>query len=428
MIKIIRAKDSAAVKKLLTRNEEGYAAAAEAVKVIIANIRREGDAALLEYTRQFDGAELNSGQLKVTKNEIDAAYADTPKSVIAAIKEAANNIRLFHEKQKQDSWLNCKDGMALGQVVRPLSSVGIYVPGGTAAYPSSVLMNAIPAKVAGVKKIIMVTPPGKDGAISSQCLVAAAEAGVDEIYKAGGAQAVAALAYGTETIPAVDKITGPGNIYVAAAKREVFGKVGIDMIAGPSEIVIIADASARPDWLAADMLSQAEHDVMAAAVLITNNEKLAEDTARELEKQLSLLDRRDIAAQSIKDYGAIIITADIESAASLANEIAPEHLELAVEAPFALMKSVTDAGAIFLGQYAPEALGDYYAGPNHVLPTGGTARFSSALGVEDFMKKSSIIYYDRDELKKASDSIAALAEAEGLQAHARSVLIRFEED
>lgn len=418
-------KDDGALAKLLDRSSMNSERELGAVKNIIADVRARGDAALLEYTKLFDGARLTADTLRVSESEIDEAYANVPDELLAAMRRSAKNIADYHALQKQKTWLDIKDGAILGQMVRPLASVGVYVPGGRAAYPSSVLMNVLPAKVAGVPKIVMVTPPDRNGRIYPLTLVAAREAGVDEIYKIGGAQAVAALAFGTKTLPKVDKITGPGNIYVALAKREVFGFVGIDMIAGPSEVLIVADGSANPVYAAADLLAQAEHDPLAAAILVTDSETLAKAVGQELERQLADLPRKDIAAESLKNHGALVVTPSIEKAVEIANAVAPEHLELLVREPFDLLSRVENAGAIFLGEHSPEPLGDYFAGPNHTLPTSGTARFFSPLSVDDFMKKSSIISYSRAQLKAAKDDIVVFAEAEGLSAHARSVALRF---
>jgi histidinol dehydrogenase len=406
--------------------EQGTTDQQKVVTAIIDQVRNEGDDAIRFFTEKFDGATLSS--FKVTKEELEAAYAHIDDTVLAALREAMANIRRFHERQKRQSWLATEeDGTILGQQITPLDSVGVYVPGGTAAYPSSILMNVIPAQVAEVKKIVMVSPPGKDGTLSAGVLVAANELGIEHIYKVGGAQAVAALAYGTETIPAVDKIVGPGNIYVALAKRAVFGDVAIDMIAGPSEIVVLADEDANPRYIAADLLSQAEHDALASAVLVTPSQQLAEEVAVEVEKQLELLPRKEIAKASIRDYGAIYVTRDLEEAINVVNELAPEHLEVLTNEPMQLLGKIRHAGAIFLGQYSSEPVGDYFAGPNHVLPTNGTARFSSPLNVDDFTKKSSIISYSKAALIANGDKIAALARLEGLEAHARAVEVRLED-
>ncbi|MGG0719963.1 histidinol dehydrogenase [Robertmurraya massiliosenegalensis] len=391
-----------------------------AVKAIIENVKAEGDGAIRRYTEQFDGTLLDS--FTVTIEELDEAFADMGEEMIAIMQEAAENIRTYHQKQLRSSWMTTEEnGTILGQKVTPLDSVGVYVPGGTAAYPSSVLMNVIPAQVAGVERIVMVTPPNKNGKIPASVLVAAHLAGVKEIYKVGGAQAIAALAYGTESIQAVDKITGPGNIYVALAKREVYGDVDIDMIAGPSEIAILADDTARANEVAADLLSQAEHDERASSVLVTTSETFAQNVAVEVVKQLVDLPRRDIAAKAIADYGAIYIARDMDEAVKTVNELAPEHLEVITENPMALLGKIKHAGAIFLGRFSSEPVGDYFAGTNHVLPTNGTARFSSPLNVEDFQKKSSIIMYSEAALKENGAKIATFARQEGLEAHARAV-------
>ena len=394
---------------------------------IIANVRARGDQALIEYAEKFDKASISS--LLVTEEEIDAAFAACEPSFIETLQKARDNIEAFHKNQKRVSFtVSEQAGIMLGQRVIPLKRVGIYVPGGTASYPSTVLMNAIPPKIAGVKEIVMTTPPSKDGTIAPAILCAAKVAGVTKIVKAGGAQAVAALAYGTESVPAVDKIVGPGNVYVATAKRRVFGVVDIDMIAGPSEILVIADGKTNPAHAAADLLSQAEHDKMASAILITDSMPFAEAVQAEVERQLALLPRNEIARESIDVNGKIILVKDLTEGAAIANEIAPEHLELCVDEPFALMGMIESAGSVFLGRNAPEALGDYFAGPNHTLPTSGTARFSSPLSVDDFIKKSQFIYYSREALEQAKDHIVSFAKKEGLDAHANSVAIRFGEE
>ncbi|NEU30172.1 histidinol dehydrogenase [bacterium LRH843] len=399
----------------------------DAVDTIIAQVREQGDHALFALTKSLDGAELK--ELQVTKSEMEAAYNEVDDSILTAIREAIRNIHDFHGRQKRQSWMTTKeDGTILGQKVTPLDSVGVYVPGGKAAYPSSIMMNVIPAQVAGVERIVMTSPPQEDGTLPAGVLVTASELGVKEIYKIGGAQAIAALAYGTETIQAVDKITGPGNIYVALAKRAVFGKVDIDMIAGPSEIVVLADANANPRFVAADLLSQAEHDERASAVLVTASKELAEAVANEVEKQLETLPKRDIASQSIRDYGVIYLARDLAEAVNVVNELAPEHLELMTEEPMKLIGKIRHAGAIFVGPYSSEPVGDYFAGPNHVLPTNGTARFSSPLNVDDFTKKSSIIVYSKEALVENGTKISALARLEGLEAHARAIDIRLEEN
>ena len=393
------------------------------VSAIVEDIRKRGDEALIEYTLRFDGAALDS--LRVSQEEIDAAFEQVDKEMIGVLQRAAENIRAFHTRQVRNSFiLNDKPGVVMGQKVVPIERVGLYVPGGTAAYPSTVLMDAIPAKIAGCGKIVMTTPAGRDGKIRPVILAAASVAGVDEIYKIGGAQAIAALAYGTESVPRVDKIVGPGNAYVAEAKRQVYGQVSIDMIAGPSEILIVADGAANPAHVAADMLSQAEHDKMATAVLVTPSMALAQGVAAELEKQLPLLEREDIARASIENNGKIIISGDLKEAIDASNRLAPEHLELCVDDPFDYLDQVKNAGSIFLGRHCPEALGDYFAGPNHTLPTGGTARFSSPLSVDDFVKKMQYTYFTGGALQSVAQDVARFAREEGLTGHARSVLIR----
>ena len=394
---------------------------------IIKNVRERGDEALIEYAQKFDRAEIDS--LVVTQEEIDAAFAACEPSFVETLRLAKENIEAFHKNQKRTSFtVSEQAGVMLGQRVIPLKRVGIYVPGGTASYPSTVLMNAIPPSIAGVKEIVMTTPPSKDGSVAPAILCAAKIAGVTKIIKAGGAQAVAALAYGTESVPAVDKIVGPGNVYVATAKRRVYGTVDIDMIAGPSEILVISDGNSNPRHIAADLLSQAEHDKMASAILITDSKALAEAVQAEVENQLARLPRNEIARASVDDNGKIILVKDMNEAVAIANEIAPEHLELCVDEPFALMGMIESAGSVFLGRNAPEALGDYWAGPNHTLPTSGTARFSSPLSVDDFVKKSQFIYYSREALEQAKEHIVSFAKKEGLDAHANSVAIRFGEE
>ena len=397
-----------------------------AVAEILANVRTSGDEALFAYTKKFDKAELS--KLEVTELEINEAFASVDPKFLSVLEEAAVNIRRFHQAQVRTSFiLNDQDGIVIGQRITPIEKVGIYVPGGRAAYPSTVLMDSIPAKIAGCSQIVMVTPPGADGKVNPVILAAAKIAGVDRIFKVGGAQAVAALAYGTESIPKVDKIVGPGNAYVAEAKRQVFGLVSIDMIAGPSEILIVADGKSNPVHAAADLLSQAEHDPMASAVLGTDSESFAEAVSAELERQIPLLSRAAIARASIDSNGKIIIAEDLDVVISIANEIAPEHLELMVDNPFDYLNSIRNAGSIFMGRHCPEALGDYFAGPNHTLPTSGTARFSSPLSVDDFIKKSQYTYYTKDALSRASAQVDLFARQEGLDAHARSVTVRMEE-
>ena len=404
------------------RTEEDVSAAVDA---ILADVRQNGDAALRRYAEKFNGAALD--RLEVTPDEWDAAVDSVDPDFLETLRQAADNIRAFHEKQVHDNFvLTRPDGVLMGQRYTPIEKVGICIPGSPVTFPSSVLMNAIPASIAGVTDIIMVTPPDKDGAISAEALAAARLAGVTRVFKMGGAQAVAALAYGTETVPRVDKIVGPGGVFVATAKRKVFGTVAIDMIAGPSEILVVADGKSDPRWVAADLLSQAEHDVLSSAVLVTDSRPLAETVQAELEVQLAQLPREDVARQSIDTNGRIIVTDDLDKAVEAVNIIAPEHLELCVDEPFTLLGKVKNAGSIFLGRRASEALGDYFAGPNHTLPTSGTARFSSPLSVDDFVKKSSFLYYSEEALQKAAPRVADFAEREGLHAHARSVTIRCE--
>ncbi len=428
MIQIAKA-DGRAERKLLeqlkARSGEIDRTVTVAVQEILTKVKEYGDTAVREYTMKFDGSVPENAE--VPREILDASIEQCDSEFVYALYKAADNIRDFHTRQKQQSWLDAKaNGVILGQRIRGLRRVGIYVPGGTAAYPSSVLMNAIPAKIAGVEEIIMVTPPRKDGTANPDILAAAKIAGVDRVFLMGGAQAVAALAYGTETVPQVDKIVGPGNIFVATAKKLLFGTVDIDMIAGPSEILIVADESADPKFLAADLMSQAEHDKLASAILLTTSAELAENTAAELERQMQTLSRREIIRQSLDDFGAIIVCSTLDEAVDFANELAPEHLEMAVKNPMEYIGRVDNAGSVFLGHFAPEPLGDYFAGPNHVLPTGGTARFFSPLSVDSFVKKSSFIYYTEDALREAKDDIVKLAETEGLTAHANSVKVRFE--
>lgn len=403
----------------------------ETVKAIVKAVKQEGDAALLSYTKQFDKVALEASQLRVMPDELEAAYAKVEASFVTAIRAAADHIRQFHARQKRNSWMDLQeDGSLLGQIIRPLKRVGVYVPGGKAAYPSSVLMNVIPAQVAGVPEIVMVTPPatgGKEG-IDPYILVAAAEAGVHEIYRVGGAQAVAALAYGTDTIAPVDKICGPGNIYVALAKREVYGVVDIDSIAGPSEIAVLADDTADAAYVAADLLSQAEHDEMASAILVTPSEKFAKACQAEVERQLAELPRKEIAGASIEQYGAILLVDSIEAGIDVINKLAPEHFELIVDNPMEYLGLVENAGAIFLGPYSSEPVGDYFAGPNHIIPTNGTARFSSPVDVDDFIKKSSVIYYSKEALLENGATIMELARREGLEGHARAIEVRLRQE
>ena len=414
-------------------NSEIFARAVPAVNVedtvaeIIKNVRENGDKALFEYTERFDKAKLSS--LAVTKEEIDEAFSLVEPEFIEIIKKAAENIRKFHEKQVRNSFIiNDSDGIVIGQKVIPVDRAGLYVPGGTAAYPSTVLMDSIPAKIAGVGELVMVTPPSRDGKVNPVILAAASVAGVDRIYKVGGAQAIAALAYGTESIPKVDKIVGPGNAYVAEAKKQVFGQVSIDMIAGPSEILVVADGKSNPRHVAADLLSQAEHDRLASAVLVTDSYEFASAVSSELERQIPMLLRADIARESIDKNGKIIVADTLYAAIEIANEIAPEHLELCVDNPFDYLDKIRHAGSIFMGRNCPEALGDYFAGPNHTLPTSGTAKFSSPLSVDDFVKKTQYTYYTRDALAKVAEDIAFFANKEGLGAHAKSAVIRLEDD
>lgn len=422
MMKIVEARNFDTRRSI----EAGTAAQQEAVKAILQKVKNEGDAAVQFYTEKFDRVSLPA--YRVTPEEFAEALTQIDPAVREALEDAAANIRDYHERQVRQSWFTTKEsGTLLGQIIRPLKRVGLYVPGGTAAYPSSVLMNAIPARVAGVKQIAIVSPPGEDGKLNPAILVAASIAGVDEVYKVGGAQAIAALTYGTATIAPVDKIVGPGNIYVALAKREVYGLVDIDMVAGPSEIVVLADDTAVPRYVAADLLSQAEHDALASAVLVTASRTLAESVSLEVERQLAELPRREIAEASIRDYGAICVVRDLEEGFEVVNRLAPEHLELMIENPFEQLGKVENAGAIFLGAFSSEPVGDYFAGPNHVLPTNGTARFSSPLSVDDFIKKSSVISYSKQDLLANGDKIVRLAMQEGLQAHARAIQERLDD-
>ena len=425
MIRILNS--SEAPRGEILAGEEFQSGVEEAVREIIAQVRESGDEALLRYTKDFDGAELRT--IELSEAEIDWGFRQADPQLVEILYMAAERILDFHKRQVRNSFLiNEEPGVLMGQKVIPLERVGLYVPGGTAAYPSSVLMNAIPAKLAGVREIVMVTPPGKSGSIPPSILAAAKIAGVNRVFQIGGAQAVAALAYGTQTVPKVDKIVGPGNQYVAEAKRQVYGMVDIDMIAGPSEILVLADGSCNPRYVAADLLSQAEHDRNAAAVLITDSEALAIAVRDELEVQLEGLRRREIARESIDRNGKIIIVKDIKEGIEISNEIAPEHLELCVDNPFEYLDGIRNAGSVFLGKYCPEAMGDYYAGPNHTLPTNGTARFSSPLSVDDFVKKMQYTYYSREALSKAADTVSYFAMKEGLFAHAKSVTIRFEDE
>ena len=414
---------------LLKRSPNHYGEFIDRVNDIIANVRNQKDAAIFDYTKRFDGADIDASNIRVTKEEIEEAYTKVDPELIDVIRKALVNIREYHEKQRQYSWFDSKpNGTMLGQKVTPLASAGVYVPGGKAVYPSSVLMNVIPAKVAGVGKIVMVTPPGKDGKVNPNTLVAANEAGADEIYKVGGAQAIAALAFGTESIPKVDKIVGPGNIYVALAKKAVYGYVSIDSIAGPSEILVLADESANPRYVAADLLSQAEHDELASAILVTTSRELAEAVSAEVDKFIAELSRSEIMSKSIENYGYILVADSMQDAIDAANEIASEHLEIMTKNPFEVMTKIQNAGAIFIGEYSSEPLGDYFAGPNHILPTNGTAKFFGPLSVDDFIKKSSIIYYSREALEPIHKDIIKFATSEQLTAHANSIKVRFEEE
>ena len=416
------------LEDLLKRSPNSYKQYEDNVNEIIENVRRNGDSAVFSYTKQFDGADIHEENIRVTRGEIDRAYELVDDKLIEVMKKSLENIRTYHEKQKQYSWFDSRpDGVLLGQKVTPLARVGVYVPGGKAAYPSSVLMNVLPAKVAGVGKIVMTTPCNREGHVNPATLAAADLAGVDEIYKVGGAQAVAALAFGTKSIPKVDKIVGPGNIYVALAKKAVFGHVNIDSIAGPSEILVLADESANPRYVAADLLSQAEHDELASAILITTSETLAKQVSAEIDNFTAVLSRKDIIEKSLENYGYILVAEDMEETVNAVNEIASEHLEILTANPFETMMKIQNAGAIFLGEYASEPLGDYFAGPNHVLPTNGTAKFFSPLSVDDFIKKSSIISYSREALEPIYKDIVQFAESERLTAHANSIKVRFED-
>lgn len=412
---------------LLKRDPNNYGSYEDAVKTIVNDVKERGDAAVSEYTKRFDGADIDASNIRVTDAEIKEALSLVEPQLLTVMKRAMKNIREYHEKQKQYSWFDSKpNGTILGQKVTPLASVGVYVPGGKAAYPSSVLMNIIPAEVAGVSRIVMVTPPGKDGKVNPVTLIAAHLAGASEVYKAGGAQAVAALAFGTESIPKVNKIVGPGNIFVALAKKAVYGHVSIDSIAGPSEILVLADDTANPRFVAADLLSQAEHDELASAILVTTSMELANKVSEEVDGFVSTLSRKDILEKSLENYGYILVADTMEDAIATANEIASEHLEIVTRNPFEVMTKIQNAGAIFLGEYSSEPLGDYFAGPNHVLPTNGTAKFFSPLGVDDYIKKSSIIYYSKEALEPIHKDIEEFAEAEHLTAHANSIRVRFE--
>lgn len=417
------------LENLLKRSPGQYGSYEAAVKEILEKVREEGDRALFAYTKKFDRAEITEQNVQVTEEEIREAYEAVNPDLVDVIRKSLVNIRSYHEKQKQNSWFtSSEDGTMLGQKVTPLEKVGVYVPGGKAVYPSSVLMNIVPAKVAGVDRIIMTTPPGPDGKVNPSTLVAAKEAGADEIYKAGGAQAVAALAYGTESIPKVDKIVGPGNIFVALAKKAVYGHVSIDSIAGPSEILVLADDSANPRFVAADLLSQAEHDELASAILITTSRELAEKVSSEVDEFVKKLSRKNIIQKSLDQFGYILLAETMDQAVEAANAIASEHMEIVTRNPFEVMMKVRNAGAIFIGEYSSEPLGDYFAGPNHVLPTNGTAKFFSPLSVDDFIKKSSIVYYSRKALKKIHKDVEQFAASEQLTAHANSIAVRFEDE
>lgn len=416
------------LNNLLKRSTDNYGDYEKTVKEIVDNVHYRGDKALFEYTKKFDKADINAGSVRVTDAEIREAYETVDAELLAVIRRAIVNIREYHQLQKRNSWFESKEnGIILGQKISPIESAGVYVPGGKAAYPSSVLMNVIPAHVAGVKNIIMTTPCNAEGKVYPMTLVAAKEAGVTEVYKAGGAQAIAALAFGTESIPKVDKIVGPGNIFVALAKRNVYGHVSIDSIAGPSEILVLADKTATPKYVAADLLSQAEHDELASAILVTDSMELAEQVSAETDKFIEKLSRAQIITKSLDNFGYILVADSMKDAIDAANEIAPEHLEILTENPFDTMTRIKNAGAIFLGEYSSEPLGDYFAGPNHILPTNGTAKFFSPLGVDDFIKKSSIIHYSREALEAVYKDITAFAESEQLTAHANSIRVRFED-
>ena len=417
------------LENLLKRSPNNYGKFEAAVADILANVKEKGDEALFSYTKEFDKVEVTPETIRVTEAEIEEAYKAVDASLLEVIRKALVNIRSYHEKQRQNSWFtSTENGTMLGQKVTPLNRVGVYVPGGKAVYPSSVLMNIVPAKVAGVPHIVMTTPPGKDGKVNPSTLVAAKEAGADEIYKVGGAQAIGALAYGTASIPKVDKIVGPGNIFVALAKKAVYGHVSIDSIAGPSEILVLADETANAHYVAADLLSQAEHDEMASAILITTSTELAQNVEKEIEGYLNVLSRKEIIEKSLENFGYILIAEDMDEAIEAANEIASEHMEIVTKNAFEVMMKVRNAGAIFIGEYSSEPLGDYFAGPNHVLPTNGTAKFFSALSVDDFIKKSSIVYYSKSALQEIHKDIIQFASSEQLTAHANSIAVRFEEE
>ena len=413
---------------MLKRSPDSYPEQEAIVSGILTDVRENGDKAVFNYTKKFDGADISSENFIVTEEEEREAYEKVDPGLIDVIRKAISRIRAFHEKERQKSWFMTEEGMVLGQKVTPLSRVGVYVPGGKAAYPSSVLMNVIPAQVAGVPDIVMCTPPGRDGKVTPTTIVAAKEAGVGTVYKVGGAQAIAAMAFGTESLPRVDKITGPGNIFVALAKKAVYGHVSIDSVAGPSEVTVLADETANARYVAADLLSQAEHDEMACAILVTTSMRLAEEVSAEIDGFLETLSRRDIIKKSLDNFGRILVADNMEEAVRAVNEIAPEHLELVTRDPFLLMTEIKNAGAIFIGEYSSEPFGDYFAGPNHVLPTNGTAKFFSALSVDDFIKKTSIIYSSGEALKALHEDVETFAKAEGLTAHANSIHVRFEEE
>lgn len=429
IVKLTAESKKGLLEDLLQRSPNHYGQYESAVAEIIETVKKGGDEALFSYTEKFDHCKMDASHIRVTREEIDEAYQKVDADFVEVMKKSAANIRAFHEKQLRNSWFDPKpDGTILGMKILPIAIAGVYVPGGKAAYPSSVLMNVLPAKVAGVERIIMTTPPGADGKVNPGTLVAAHIAGVDEIYKVGGAQAIAAMAFGTQSIPKVDKITGPGNIFVALAKKACFGYVSIDSIAGPSEILVIADETANPRYVAADLLSQAEHDELARAILITTSKTLADQVSIEVDRFVANLSRREIIEKSLNNYGYILLVDSLDEAADTANEIASEHLEILTKDPFAMMTKIRNAGAIFLGEYSSEPLGDYFAGPNHVLPTNGTARFFSPLNVDDFLKKTSIISYSRPALEKIHQDIECFAENEGLTAHANSIRVRFEKE
>ena len=429
IVKLTAESKKGLLEDLLQRSPNHYGQYESAVAEIIETVKKGGDEALFSYTEKFDHCKMDAAHIRVTREEIDEAYQKVDADFVEVMKKSAANIRAFHEKQLRNSWFDPKpDGTILGMKILPIAIAGVYVPGGKAAYPSSVLMNVLPAKVAGVERIIMTTPPGADGRVNPGTLVAAHIAGVDEIYKVGGAQAIAAMAFGTQSIPKVDKITGPGNIFVALAKKACFGYVSIDSIAGPSEILVIADETANPRYVAADLLSQAEHDELASAILITTSKTLADQVSVEVDRFVANLSRREIIEKSLNNYGYILLVDSLDEAADTANEIASEHLEILTKDPFAMMTKIRNAGAIFLGEYSSEPVGDYFAGPNHVLPTNGTARFFSPLNVDDFLKKTSIISYSRPALEKIHQDIECFAENEGLTAHANSIRVRFEKE